>query len=74
MAAKISNWPGTRSQRSNLSGALPPPFWKNLTFIFFLQRLPLKCLVVSILEPGLTKWRGRLCEELARTLLLVWFG
>jgi len=25
--------------------------------------------VFSILEPGLTKWRGRLCEELARTLV-----
>ena len=25
--------------------------------------------VYSILEPGLTKWKGRLCEELARTLI-----
>ena len=26
-------------------------------------------IIFSLLEPGLTKWRGRVCEELARTLI-----
>jgi len=25
--------------------------------------------IFNILEPGLTKWKGRVCEELARTLI-----
>lgn len=26
-------------------------------------------IIFNILEPGLTKWKGRVCEELARTLI-----
>ena len=26
-------------------------------------------IIFSLLEPGLTKWRGRVCEELARTII-----
>ena len=25
--------------------------------------------IFNILEPGLTKWKGRVCEELARTMI-----
>ena len=26
-------------------------------------------IIFNILEPGLTKWKGRVCEELARTMV-----
>ena len=38
-----------------------------------LQRKAALCreymIIFNILEPGLTKWKGRVCEELARTLI-----
>ena len=38
-----------------------------------LQRKAALCreymIIFNILEPGLTKWKGRVCEELARTII-----